>query len=586
LGKREYSSNTIRLQVANYLESEMPSLKTLREFIESNPLGAAEAEAKRRDGSTFFGDYIPASSFPLWFRLLSKFTRDAPLRYWDREIIEKALSVLETDTHKTISAIMVWKNRIGMGFDYLLRRASIEKYEDDLSTQKASDLLVLANEFQPEYLRRCEHIFTNLVILYWAVLKKGSVQGTSFDITGAVSLLKSKGCELLLSGYDEKVRNGIAHGQVVFGLSEIQYGDHRFPHKIQDDEFLYTFDTLWRTSNSLAIAILLFIARNRSLFSVTNTNALPTSIISLIASAETEREGLSVQGIIESEIKSGYQLYILTETIFNKRESVMLECSHIALRLLDAGAVGYSRFVFAIHQGTEVDSMMVILPEKLIDLQNEPYTRFNEILESDLIWTNESPLQNKIKGFRIALLSNIKLGWMKFISEQQEKGLFLTTNRYYIKRVKNSSAGGLARAHVFITLRFAKDANSPDIVRKIILDVINKFGRRRFAINPSKVFKNRRNWYKFPEYIWVSVYRDEGPIRWVVYGGWLRKNLIAMAEKINHPKFEAVFVKKPDEIWQGIRFQYQMDIEAAARSYAEVLKLAHQVNQSSNIQKK
>lgn len=522
----------------------------------------------------------------MWFRLLSKFTRNTPLRYWDREIIEKALSVLETDARKTTSAIMFWKNRIGMGFDYLLRRASIEKYEDDLSTQKASELLLLANEFQPEYLRRCEHIFTNLVILYWAVLKKGSIQGKSFDITGAVSLLKSKGCELLLSGYDEKVRNGIAHGQVTFGLSEIQYGDHHYPYKTQDSEFLYIFDTLWRTSNSLAIAILLFIARNHSLISTTNTNALPTSIISLIATTETEREGLSVKGVIESEIKSGNQLYILTETTFNKRESVMLECSHIALRLLDAGAVGYSRFVFAIHQGTEVDSMVVILPEKLIELQNEPYVRFNEILESDLVWTNESPLQNKIKAFKIALLSNAKLGWMKFISEQQERGLFLTANRYYIKRVRNSSAGGLARIHIFVTLRFAADASNPDIVRKIVLDVINKFRRKWFATNPSTVFKKRRNWYKFPEYIWVSVYQHDGPIRWVINGGWSRKNLIAMAEKITHPKREALFVKKPDEIWQGIRLQYQMDIEAAARSFAEVLKIMHQPNQSSNSNKK
>jgi hypothetical protein len=561
-------------------------MKTLREFIEGNPLGAAEAEIKRRDGSKFFGDYIPASSSPLWFRLLSKFTRDTPLRYWDREIIEKALSVLETDIQKTTNAIMVWKNRIGMGFDYLLRRASIEKYEDELSTQKASDLLVLANEFQPEYLRRCEHIFTNLIILYWAVLKKGSVQSTGFDITGAISLLKSKQCELLLSGYDEKARNGIAHGQVTFGLSEIQYGDHRYPHKLQDDEFLYIFDTLWRTSNSLAIAILLFIARNHSLFSATKSNVLPSSIISLVATAETERDGLSVKGVIESQINAGFQLYILTETIFNKRESVMLECSHIALRLLDAGAVGYSRFVFGIHQGTSIDSMIVILPEKLIELQNEPYTRFNEILESDLIWTTEGPLRNKIKTVGIALRSNAKLGWMKFVSEQQEKGLLLTANRYYIKRVQNSSAGGQARIHVFVTLKSASDASQPDIVRRIILDVINKYKRRWFATNPSKVFKKRRNWYKIPAYVWVSVYQQEGPIRWVVYGGWLRKNLIAIAEKISDQKNEAVFVKKPDEIWQGIRLQYQMDIEAAARSFAEVLKLSHQVNQTSGSNKK
>jgi hypothetical protein len=48
-----------------------------------------------------------------------------------------------------------------------------------------------------------------------------------------------------LAGYDEKVRNGIAHGQVTFGLSDIQYGDNHFLYKLQDNEFLYLFDTLW-----------------------------------------------------------------------------------------------------------------------------------------------------------------------------------------------------------------------------------------------------------------------------------------------------------------------------------------------------
>ena len=230
-------------------------MKTLREFIGKDPLGAADAESKRSEGSAFFGNYLPSSIDPLWLRVLSKFTNDIPLKYWDKEIIEKALTVLEKDNRRTLDALLAWKNRIGIGFDYLFRRASIEKYEENLSVSKAPDLLLLANEFHPEYLRRCEHIFTNLIILYWAVSKKGSVQG-NFDITGASDVLKSKGYELLLSGYDDKVRNGIAHGQVIFGSLDIQYGDSRFPYKLQDDEFLYFFDTLWRTSNSLAIAIL------------------------------------------------------------------------------------------------------------------------------------------------------------------------------------------------------------------------------------------------------------------------------------------------------------------------------------------
>jgi len=69
-------------------------MKTLREFIGKDPLGAADAESKRSEGSAFFGNYLPSSIDPLWLRVLSKFTNDIPLKYWDKEIIEKALTAL------------------------------------------------------------------------------------------------------------------------------------------------------------------------------------------------------------------------------------------------------------------------------------------------------------------------------------------------------------------------------------------------------------------------------------------------------------------------------------------------------------
>jgi len=555
-------------------------MKTLREFIGKDPLGVADAESKRNEGLAFFGDYLPSSIDPFWLRVLSKFTNDIHLRYWDKEVIDKALLVLEKDNYRTLDALLAWKNRIGIGFDYLFRRASIEKYEENLSVSNAHDLLLLANEFHPEYLRRCEHIFTNLISLYWAISKKGSVHG-DFDITGASSVLKSKGYDLIMSGYDDKVRNGIAHGQVVFSSLDILYGDSRFPYKLQVDEFLYLFDTLWRTSNYLAIAILLLIARNHASFPVVD-NFFPTGIIALIAASETERTGLSITGVIESEMQSGRQLHVLMETVFRKRESVLLECARIALRLFDAGAVGYSRYLFEVHQGTKIDSMVAILPGKLADLQNEPYTRFSEILDSQLIWTDESNLQFRIKALKIAFLSNSRLGIKKFIADQQIKGLFLTSNRYYVKKVENSSAGGIARVHIFVTLRFPSDAADRDMIKRIILAVVKKFRRKLVATNPSKLLKRRWNLYKRPKYIWVSLYKYEGPTRWVVYGGWLKKNLITQAERIYSLKAQPVFVKKLDEMWKGIHLQYSIDIEAAARSFAEILKLANEINQKHN----
>lgn len=336
-------------------------MTTLREFLQNDPLISADAKLKEQEGLEFFSEFLIDTVQPIWLRVLSNFTRNAPLRYWDRVAIQKGLEVLEADKQRTLEALAEWKNRIGIGFEYLFRRATIERYEENLTTTKSSDLLLLANEFHPEYLRRCESVYTNIITLYWAILKKKSVQG-KFEITGALSLLKAKGYKVLTSGYEENVRNGIAHGQVVFEWDEIKYGENRSLYKLEINEFLKLFDEIFRTSNSLAISILIFLANNQILLSKTK-NILPTSIIILIASAHVERQDFKVLGIVESQLsKDISQLHISMKTGFINRTAVMLDCARAALRLFDAGATSYSRYLFEIHQENGVDSLLGIKP--------------------------------------------------------------------------------------------------------------------------------------------------------------------------------------------------------------------------------
>lgn len=532
-------------------------MRTLREFLQNDPLVIADAKREQQDGQEFFREFISPSIDPLWLRLLSNFTHDAPLRYWDKKVIKTALDILNGDKQRTILALAQWKNQIGIGFDNLFRRASIEKYEENLSTTKTQDLILLANEFQPEYLRRCEHIFTNLIVLYWAILKKKSVEG-SFDIASALSLLSAKHYQLLLEGYDDKVRNGIAHGQVVFGWDEINYGDIKHPHKMQADDFLYLFDTLFRTSNSLAIALLLFLANNQNLLHHAK-NVVPVRIIILIASAGVERRDFTILGAIESELAAGtMQLHISMQTGFINRTSVMLDCARAALHLLDAGATGYSRYVFDIQQNDGVDSLLFIKPDKLALLQHEPYTRFSEILDSPpLLWKDEHYYLNLLKVLRLSFITNWQLHWKKFIGDLQQKGLFLGRNRFYIKRVENASASGLARVHIYVTLKFSWDADNNKMIKAIAEEVIRKFEKQRFPTNKSGLGK-RYNWKKYPTYIWISLYQFEGTTRWATSRGWPGKNLIAAVEKHEKSK-PPIFVKKVDEIWKGLRFQYSMD---------------------------
>ncbi len=559
-------------------------MKTLREFLENDPLITADAKLRQQDGYEFFGEYLSPSVDPVWLRILSNFTHNIPLRYWDKPVVQKALEILDMDKQRTIQALVEWKYRIGMGFENLLRRASVEKYEDGLSTAKSSDLILLANDFHPEYLRRCEHIYTNIISLYWAVLKKKSVQG-KFDISYALSILKTENCQILSAGYSEDVRNGIAHGQVVFGQFDIRYySDANHLFKLNTDDFLHLFDTIFRTSNSLAIAILLFLANNPNLIN-TVKNILPIPIIVLIASAGVERRDFLILGAIESELPSGdKQLHVSMKTGFVKRIPVMLDCARTALHLMDAGALGYRRYLFDIQQNDGINSLLIIKLNELELLQNESFERFAEILDASLLWKDEHSIINLLRALKLSLRSYAQLYWREFISYMQSQGLLISQNRFHIKRVENASAGGIARVHIYVALKFTSDVESKGMIRAIAQEIINKFQKQRIPSNPSRLEK-KYNWKKPPKYIWISLYRLDGTARWVTSDGWLGKNLIATIEKCKKGA-PPIFVKKPDETWMGIRFQYSIDHNAFARAMADMLKLTQAIQQSRELQDK
>ena len=124
--------------------------------------------------------------------------------------------------------------------------------------------------------------------MYWSVLKKGDVRG-KYDLRGAVNLINQKGHHFLIEGYNDDIRNAVAHGEVVFrGLESIQYGPDVANVNFASFQFLSVFDCLWRTSNNLAFALLLFIARNKDDLANTNEFILPPSIMAFLAAAGIE----------------------------------------------------------------------------------------------------------------------------------------------------------------------------------------------------------------------------------------------------------------------------------------------------------
>jgi hypothetical protein len=296
---------------------------TIREVLRNDPLGHADKELKKRKGAERFSIYLPVEVHDVWPRVLSRFVETAPWCYWDQATLTAALEVLERTPAQTLTQISKYTNKINLGLDNLFRKSSIIAYEERFDETSARGLLRLATEFHPEYLRYAQQIYGNLLVLYWALLHP---KHKSFSMNGATAAIKSRGYEVLLAGYDDAVRNSIAHGGVVFGGLGVEYfTDGILKSEMPAYEYLDKFDALVCTSNALAIALTLFLARHLNM-SALQSDAVPLSIISLLVAADTERNGLEWLGMVESNLSTtGAQLHVAVRTPIRSRTAIILK---------------------------------------------------------------------------------------------------------------------------------------------------------------------------------------------------------------------------------------------------------------------
>jgi hypothetical protein len=538
---------------------------SLRELLSKDILAGAEADLRKRESLSRFHMYLTADDNDIFLRALYRFVNSVPWRYWDPEIVANALEVLENSAERTASAIAIRSRRMGIGFENLFRQTPTANYEEKLSLSKMSDLLRLATEFHPEYLRCAEHIFSNLLIVYWSVLRKGDVSG-KYDLRGAVNLINQKGHHFLLKGYNDDIRNAVAHGQVVFrGFESIQYGPEVANVNFAAFEFLSAFDSLRRTSNNLALALLLFLARHRDSLSATKDFILPPSIMAFLAGAGIERTGLNVVGVVESEIYGlGKQLHLAVQTFSLYKPLVLLECAQLTMHLLDNGGSGYARYLFDIDQGKSLPSLVIVKPDRLAALlqENAPVERLSEIFDdTPLLWYDESKFRTNLKAWKFLFKSHLRIAKEGMLAEWRNAGIVSRSRgRYLIRKIENVSAGRIPRVNVTAVLRYPDDANDRELIREIVYHIIKRTSK--IWVDTKKAgFEGDRGKVGRPKYIWLRLCRLDGTIRWLNACGWASGNLVAMAERAYGLFRKPLQIRNPEEVWKGVQIRYSMDIE-------------------------
>jgi hypothetical protein len=111
--------------------------------------------------------------------------------------------------------------------------------------------------------------------------------------------------------------------------------------------------------------MLLFLARKGRTVPPRERPNLPVPLVIFLAAARVERPGLVVLGAVKSRPSLvGRQLRVAVRTEFRSRDVAMLDAARLAMHVLEAGAIGYDRFLVQIDQGDNVTSIVPISPSR------------------------------------------------------------------------------------------------------------------------------------------------------------------------------------------------------------------------------
>ena len=527
----------------------------LRDLLADDPLCRAALQVRQWTGRDRFQKLVPDLS-DQWAAALERFSGAVPFAFWDDESVELAVAVLEENPARTCNAIRERGNLFDLGLSNLLVLSEADSRQESLSMGDGRKTVELATLFHPEYLRKCEHVFGNLLSVYWSVRKRGDVSG-NYVVKNAVTLLEGGAESVLVRGYVDEVRNSIAHGEVCFTATGTRYGSHARSPVFLPDEFLSCFDHLWRSSLALALGVLLFLARNDGVLAGAKVST-PASVCGILASGAAERPGFSVTGAFASEVPGiGRQLNVVTENSFKARAMVILDALRLARRLQEAGATGFSRFLIESHHQWGTPSMVAISPtrlQRLIDQDASTDRLMEALADTPMVWESESQLVTRCKAYPLIARTNVSAA-LKSVSRSFRSDGPL---RVVVKSIRNASVRPISRVEVVLVLEEPDRDVTPGEVDALLVAFCRRYSRRLVPDNPGR-FTTRRCRKRFPAYVWIRLYRRDGALRWLGRDSVKEENLIGAAERIRGKGHKPVLVRDAEKSVSGVRIRYAYD---------------------------
>lgn len=499
-----------------------------------------------------------------WILLLKKFL-EKPYSYWNKEIVKQALAVLNNDKERTKQAILYQSENLTTAVDNILQ-PSASLIDDIPQSLGEMPFFQIRDDYNPTYLKIAEGVWNNIATLYWSILKKKAVEG-KYEVTGAIAVFNAKGHQFIYQGFDDEVRNAIAHGKVKYNQFEILYNNKR----LTPSELLLLQDKLWQTNLSLLLALIIFLSENPD-------TEIPSGIAFLLTIMELEREGIEIEKIADVDLWTvGKQIYVKTKTKFSAKTSLLSLALKIADLLIKYTGDESNRIAIEVDTGKMARTLIIIQTKELINAisKDKDIEDSKEVFAEPLLfWYQGNHRLDKIYMWKII--------WSYYMTQLKHDLIPLFTSpmrsMYQIRFIGNASVSGISRIRLILTLNSQvkeKDINR-NLIKEILVDAINQYKNKHFKPITSDIDR-KVLLKKKPSYIWLSLYKNNGTLRWVRADGWVGKNLIGQAEWRANSKLQPLELRNPEETIGTLGIRYRMDQQAFAKPSEQMRDVVSQL---------
>jgi hypothetical protein len=237
---------------------------------------------------------------------LWKYLSNIPERFYSEKASEDIFAFLESLKGKDVAIleeILKESDRLSLAFKSLNEVNKLEFHDIDLPWFEPQRLMKFYEDhLHPAYLKLVEGVYADLIFPisgYQLIKQGGNLEG--FYVFNRVEELKNTQYEYLTKPYNNIVRNGIAHGKVIYKQGDIKYEDRKGNSvTLLYREFINLFDNLLDICNGLSLGLRLFYFTNIDFIEKHHIN-IPRQIMIEELTEETNAPAWEINECLEGE---------------------------------------------------------------------------------------------------------------------------------------------------------------------------------------------------------------------------------------------------------------------------------------------